>query len=210
MDLSSIQEIWVPVIYITNALSVEKLGSFGGDEMISFWYKHSSVFQYNEVLKVRINCEMDFQNFPFDIQECLWKLRNWKGETKNVRMNNPKIWYHDEGRTSKGSETTEIMLKSNKLNFDAYLNSNKTSNVFENGYNYSEAAIKIRLERNNIGLLKIIWGYYVTTATFSMMSLLAFFVDPAMVRHVHTSFDIYIYIYRVFKQQVVFFNPPPD
>ena len=181
MELSTVNEIWVPIIYIPNALNVVKLGSFGGADMVSLWYKHSSVFQYSEILKVKINCEMDFQEFPFDVHNCYWKLRNWLGWIKYVKLNQPRIWYHQNGRAANSAERTEIELKSNKLNFNAYFNSNKSSIINENGYNYSEAAIQITLKRNKIGFLKIISGYYVTTGTFSTMSLLSFFVDPSVV-----------------------------
>jgi len=179
MDLSTVEEIWVPIIYITNALNVVKLGSFGGADMALLWYKHPSVFQYSEVLKVRIFCKMDFQEFPFDVHQCYWKLRNWLGWLKYVTLNQPSMKYRGGGANS--TQSTEIEIKSNRLNFNAYLNSNESSIVNENGYDYSEAAIQIRLARNKIGLLKIIWGYYVTTGTFSMMSLLSFFVDPSVV-----------------------------
>ena len=125
--------------------------------------------------------EMDFQEFPFDVHNCYWKLRNWLGWIKYVKLNQPRIWYHQNGRAANSAERTEIELRSNKLNFNAYFNSNKSSIINENGYNYSEAAIQITLKRNKIGFLKIISGYYVTTGTFSTMSLLSFFVDPSVV-----------------------------
>ena len=177
MDLHVIHEIWFPSIYITNALNLEKLGSFGGDDMISLWYKHPSTFQYSEVIKVIIHCEMEFQNFPFDHHDnCALKMRNWLGIVKYVQLNKPIIWYDDPNNPS-----TNISVQSKKLNFDVELSSNESSTTIENGHGYSEAAIQIKLKRNKVGFDKIILGYYVTTGTFSAMSLLAFFIDPAMV-----------------------------
>ena len=178
MDITN--EIWFPSIYVTNALKVEKLGSFGGDDMVSLWYKDgkgNSIFQYSEVIKVIIHCEMEFQNFPFDHHDnCGLTMRNWLGELKYVRLNKAIIWYDDPNNPS-----TNITVKSKKLNFDVELSSNESSTTIENGYDYSEAAIQIKLKRNKVGLDKIIMGYYVTTGTFSAMSLLAFFIDPTMV-----------------------------
>ena len=177
MDLHIIHEIWFPSIYITNALNLEKLGSFGGDDMTALWYKHPSTFQYSEVIKVIIHCEMEFQNFPFDHHEnCGLTMRNWLGEVKYVQLNKAIIWYNDPNNSS-----TNITVQSKKLNFDVELSSNESSSTIENGYDYSEAAIQIKLKRNKVGFDKIILGYYVTTGTFSAMSLLAFFIDPAMV-----------------------------
>ena len=178
MDIT--HEIWFPSIYITNALKVDKLGSFGGDDMVSLWYKDgkgNSIFQYSEVITVIIHCEMEFQNFPFDYHDnCGLTMRNWLGELKYVQLNKPIIWYDDPNNPS-----TNITVKSKKLNFDVELSSNESSATIENGYPYSEAAIQIKLKRNKVGFDKIIMGYYVTTGTFSAMSLLAFFIDPAMV-----------------------------
>ena len=122
-------EMWVPVIYITNALEVEKLGSFGGLDMVSFWYKHPNIFQYNEVLKVKIHCKMDFQNFPFDQQNCSIKLRNWIGGIDDVNLNQPKIWYMDMDLLN-----SEIQIVSNKLNFNANFTSRESTTTTENGY----------------------------------------------------------------------------
>ena len=59
MDIT--HEIWFPSIYITNALKVDKLGSFGGDDMVSLWYKDgkgNSIFQYSEVITVIIHSKL--------------------------------------------------------------------------------------------------------------------------------------------------------
>ena len=149
--------------------------------MVSFWYKDgkdSSLFLYSEVIKVVIHCEMEFQNFPFDYHDnCALKMRNWLGEENYVQLNKPEIWYGEENIPS-----TNIIVKSNKLNFDVEFSSNESRTTIVNGkWKKSEAAIQIKLERNKVGFDKIIMGYYVTTGTFSAMSLLAFFIDPAMV-----------------------------
>ena len=152
--------------------------------MVSFWYKDgkdSSLFQYSEVIKVIIHCEMEFQNFPFDYHDnCALKMRNWLGEEDYVQLIKPEIWFGEENNPS-----TNITVKSKKLNFDVEFSSNESSTTIENGYDYSEAAIQITLKRNKVGFDKIIMGYYVTTGTFSAMSLLAFFIDPAMVCMIH-------------------------
>ena len=159
---------------------MEKVGSFGGEDMVSFWYKHPGSFAYDEVLKVRLHCEMDFQHFPFDNQDCFLKLRNWLGAKEYVQLNQPKIFYDD-------TPATKISVDSKKLNFHADLWSSNSKIVVENSYGYSQVDIHIKMTRNKIGFDKIVWGYYVTTWTFSAMSHFAFFVDPSMVR---TKFQI--------------------
>ena len=72
----------------------------GGDDMVSLWYQNSNTFHYSEVVKVTILCEMEFQNFPFDIHDqCALKMRNWLGEVNFVKLNKPQVLY--EGKDTK-------------------------------------------------------------------------------------------------------------
>ena len=98
-----------------------------------------------------------------------------------------------EGKKS----STKIEIQSKILNFDVELESNDSSTDLENGYEYSEASIKISLKRNKVGFDKILFGYYSTTGIFSAMSLLAFFIDPAVV----CSNDFFSFLIINFKGQ---------
>ena len=86
--MASTKELYLPAIFIP-ALKVEKLSSFGNFDTKAFWFKNSSVLNYCEVFLVTINCNMDFHDFPFDIQECTLQFITMDGSPNEVILNQP-------------------------------------------------------------------------------------------------------------------------
>ena len=177
----------MPVIFIP-AHKIETLSTFGNFDTMSFWFKNSSVLEYCEVLLVTINCNMDFEDFPFDIQECLLDFRSWDSTANEVILNQPRFLLDSqdpEKESSKKRNKTELEIY--YLNYNVNLKSYNNQTWDHLGYPIYEASIKIKLERNTAG---IPWTFYVTTSTFSWMSLFSFFLDPSVVR-------LLIYFYEI-------------
>ena len=178
MDLDDLSEIWSPTIYFTNTLNLKNLGSFGTPDTKSLWYRHPHMIWYSEIVVVTIMCDMDFQTFPNDYHICEMQMRNWLGTVADVEFTKPILYGPDNSSFLSDS----YKIHSAKLVFDIELASKSPIVYKQYHWDYSMAMIEIKIFRNSIGFSKILSGYYVTTATFAVISLLSFFVDPNVVR----------------------------
>ena len=65
----------------------------------------------------------------------------------------------------------------------------------DNGFNYASAGIKIYLRRKSLGLL--FGSFYAPTATFAMLSMLSYCINPDMVIKNFKNCQ-FIYNYRLY------------
>ena len=177
LPLNDIEQVWRPILYLTNSKQLHGLGSIGDKDTKSFWYKHPSILYFEEVMYVTINCDMDFREFPLDSQQCDFKMRNWIGLAKNVQLVKPEIM----GENLPVLEDGVLWLNTTKLNYNIKLYALNSTTYKQNEHLYSMASVRMQLFRNTVGFMKIVTGFYATTGTFSVLSLISFFIEPNVV-----------------------------
>ena len=105
---------------------------------------------------------------------------SWDGGVNEVILNEPRFLADSQDHENESRKKhKETELQSNHKKYNVLFKSYNSQMRNAHGYLISKASIKIRLERNSAG---IPWTYYITTSTFSLMSLFSFYLDPAVVR----------------------------
>ena len=68
IPLSQYDDIRRPSLLFLNAFDVKKMPLFGSDVFHYFWIysEDSTRFEYGEYLQVKLGCNFEFKNFPFD------------------------------------------------------------------------------------------------------------------------------------------------
>ena len=82
LDPSSNSDIWKPDLYFSNSVRVDGIFSFEQEtlEFLSYIIENS-LFLWTKVVISEFTCQMDFTDYPFDQQKCIWKMRNKRGPT---------------------------------------------------------------------------------------------------------------------------------
>ena len=175
-------DIWYPEIFIANSVQAQNLVSFHQDggalNALYYYYSNSNhQIEYSTVLTITISCNMNFQSFPFDKQECNLDLKNWNGASNKIVLNSPKLLGNDE----KGNEinTKELKINSNgRLEYDFFFKSLPSTLFTDLGFEYSMAHVGLHFVRTQKSREKIFSGYHLQTGIFSFLSLASFFSPP--------------------------------
>ena len=79
-DEATAKQIWHPRLSFFNLKSIDKLAGFGYEKLYQYYIYGSNIMgdnnnlEMDEILKVTVYCDFDFQSFPFDDQECDFSL----------------------------------------------------------------------------------------------------------------------------------------
>ena len=68
IPLVQYDEIRRPALLFLNAFDVKKMPMYGSDKFNYFWIFNDEPtrFEYGEYLQVKLGCNFEFKNFPFD------------------------------------------------------------------------------------------------------------------------------------------------
>ena len=170
-------QIFTPTLEISGTKTIVRTRKYGAIDKDYFWYFHTdNMMEYQQSLKVKIYCSIDFKHFPFDSHNCDLNF-GASGITINaLKMSATTMNYknlsvsHDEGL---------LRMKQSRLPFDISLESLKPFEYIQGGMRYSYAGMRLHLTRNDFGVL--IGGYYGPTIIFSMLSLVSYSIKADIV-----------------------------
>ena len=143
----------------------------------SFWIfeNHSHYLKYHEEFQLTISCHFNFKNFPFDMNECPIYFGNDLYSTDELIFDRIKIYYAD-AVTSQGKDS--IFIDDMALPFEFELEALAMKQTSFN-FNSSLVGTLITMRRNSLG--QLLSGYYYPTASFALLSMVSFLIDPAVV-----------------------------
>ena len=176
MTEDAAKEIFIPSLKILNAQKIIKERKFGSTDSDYFWFDIPHRFELQQAFKVTIYCSFDFSYFPFDSHYCDFNQGLSKHSINYLYL--APAWIR-HGLKVAYNLNELIQVEQSRLPFDITLESQETFTVFEAGYNYSYAGMRIHLKRNSLGLL--IGGFYGPTAVFTLLSLISFTINPDVV-----------------------------
>ena len=141
----------------------------------SFWLHENHYLQYGEEFQLTISCHFNFKNFPFDYNECPIYFGNDLYSTEELMFDVIKVYYADS-ITSQGKES--IFIDDMALPFEFEL---KALDIKQKSFNFnvSSVGILIMMRRNSLG--QLLSGYYYPTASFALLSMVSFLIDPDVV-----------------------------
>ena len=146
---------------------------YGAVDLDFFWFRFPHFLEYQQALKVTIYCSLDFTNFPFDSHTCDLKFGS-SYSTDNALQLDPSPDLHYSNQVVKYGDSYRSFNQS-RIPFLILLESLKSFQHFEGGWNYSYTGMRIFLTRNDLGLL--IGGFYGPTALFSALSLISYSIN---------------------------------
>ena len=110
-------------------------------------------------------------------------FNNWIGANYRIIFGKPRI-YTNDGFYTEGKEIggNEFELKTDgRLDYDFKFESLPSHTFIDSGFEYALAQVKIDFKRTDKSRTEIFGGYHATTAIFSILSLLSFFINPDVV-----------------------------
>ena len=178
--------LWYPKVYIGNDVQTQNLVNFAKDagSIANLWYFYPEhKLRYSTIFTAKIACSLHFETYPFDLHTCLMNINNWSGSKYRVMFSKPKI-YTNDGFYTEGKEIggNEFELKTDgRLDYNFKFESLPSLTFEDSGYEYTQAQVKIDFKRTDKSRTEIFGGYHATTAIFSILSLLSFFINPDVV-----------------------------
>ena len=141
----------------------------------SFWLHKNHYLRYGEEFQLTISCHFNFKNFPFDYNECPIYFGNDLYSTDELMFDPIKIYYA-AAVTSQGKYSIFIddMALPFEFELEALVIKEKSFN-----FNVSSVGILIRMRRHSLG--QLLSGYYYPTASFALLSMVSFLIDPDVV-----------------------------
>ena len=173
--------IWRPSIKFENLLKYEQTKSYGDPILNNFWiYRNESPnLDYREEFQITIPCNFHLSKFPFDSNECSIYFGDERFETKELMIN--VITLTEGNKVSDGSYyegSVPLILEDLALPYRLELEVLPIREKYI-GYNVSQAGILIRMERKSLG--QLFSGYYYPTASFALLSMVSFVINPDVV-----------------------------
>ena len=172
-------QIWHPVLTFENTLNIEKQKVLGGTLENQFWMKYPNRLHYNEIIKIRITCEFDFQDFPFDSQECQLTIQD-KVQNSSLLLLGPYTVFNGSHQTTFAHEPIEIISPRIPFDIKVKVDKPKLFNYWDE--TYSSSSLTIIMERHSIKKL-LLGSYYAPTAVFAIFSMLSFLITPESVSY---------------------------
>ena len=181
MDISDhIRNLWIPEMYFSNSVRIEKFKGLKSDSMRQLWYHYHwghYYFAFNlvEPFTTEFACKMNFHDFPFDRHTCMLELR-------------PTSWFEITPMLKIGphqyNANTTLHLNSTGLPFDlkAYPmpKTTKASEKTED-ITFAPSRIQFDLSRNTDQLKTLVISFYIPSMAFTILSQFSYFIKPEVV-----------------------------
>ena len=182
-----------PKLAFLNAFSVNQMPLFGNGAFKHFWiHEHHegfARFEYAEYLQLKIGCDFNFANFPFDENICDLKFFSPSNTVGNLEFDIP-ILYDVESKTIVPMNSS-LKMKSKRIPFEVEVKSLPESGTLQSlGYEYSVVGVQFKFKRNEIALLMS--GFYVPTGLFGAFSITLLVIRTEQVKFlfkIHRRFE---------------------
>ena len=171
-------DIWYPEVFIGNSVEAQNLVSFDSDgkTLTSFFYNYPEhMVKYAVILTAKVACNMNFQTFPFDSHECILDIKNWIGASYRLVLSSPIIYKIGINGEQLGGKEFEIDTHG-RLDYNFQFKALESTTYYSGDTTYSMAQVKMLFNRTDKSRQKIFVGYHLTTAIFSSLSLLSYFL----------------------------------
>ena len=181
--------VWAPELVFRRIVSTINIPPYGkGNGKHDFWVQMingTALMTFYEYLKVTVSCHFVFDTFPVDVNTCDLDF-GFHQLTYNVaaRINPIKFLNLDA--------SASVMDDEKRVNGDhlPFLFTISAKDEFQ-FHNYEFMApysgITIKLKRNSINSL--MGTFYLPTATFSILSMISFYISPDMVNMYCDSYE---------------------
>ena len=131
---------------------------------------------YGVRLQLTFSCVFDFAGFPFDSHECPMEFGEMLKETKDVTYNTSRIIY---GNESQRIGEHPIIIDNLAFPYEFLLQSLPEFQKFNSYGYYSYTGMLMKLKRKSLG--QLLSGYYYPTASFALLSMISFLIQPEKV-----------------------------
>ena len=129
-------------------------------------------------LKVTFACQFKFDNFPVDVNTCDLDFGfHQLTYDKTARINPLKILNDD---TSAEVLIDERKIRGEHLPYSFWISAKDEFQIPNYEFKAPYSGISIKMKRDSI--TSLIGSFYLPTATFSILSMVSFFISPEMVR----------------------------
>ena len=170
--------LWRPWIEFENLLSYQKTQLYGGTTSSSFW-KGKNRMIYGEDFQLTFFCRFRFIDYPFDSHECKLMYGEKTGDLNNVTIVPRNIWI---GNLEQKAENEPIILDDLPFPFAIVLKPLPTITIHGNFHSkISKTGILFKMKRNDFG--KLLASYYYPSASFAVLSLISFLINPDIVSY---------------------------
>ena len=139
---------------------------------------------YHESSKLTFYCDFQLSYYPFDSHECILLIGSHKDDTSKLKLIDLSIQY-DSWTTNIEEEPIILykLFKSYEVKLETRPQFEYFSIIGNNKHkftgNYSYTGMKMKLKRKSLGHLTV--GYYYPTASFSLLSMISYLINPDIV-----------------------------
>ena len=188
VPLSNYNEIRRPSLMFLNAFEVQKMSLFGGDRFNYFWIytKNQTNFEYAEYLQVKLGCDFEFNNYPFDRHDC--DLKFFCPSYDEPMLEFKEIHLYDSFTGGEVSMNESLELQNGRIPFHAQVRTlldTESKTIVD--YSFSTSGIQFSFRRTDLALLMS--GYFIPTGMFALFSLLSFLISIENVSRKNTLWE---------------------
>ena len=188
VPLSNYNEIRRPSLMFLNAFEVQKMSLFGGDRFDYFWIytKNQTNFEYAEYLQVKLGCNFEFNNYPFDRHDC--DLKFYCPSYDEPMLEFKEIHLYDSLTGGEVSMNESLELRNGRIPFRAQVKTlvdTEPKTIVD--YSFSTSGIQFNFKRTDLALLMS--GYFIPTGMFALFSLLSFLISIENVSRKNTLWE---------------------
>ena len=169
-------EIWTPQVYFTKSVSLPPGGGHNFPKG-GLWYNHPNGLMFQVTKELSWSCDMDFNKYPYDTQNCIIGMSNSIGRSNLVTLNPPKIYPREQF----DENGTHLLVSNDHLQFDMTFKSLPSTTTQEFNSKYSLAQFEITLTRKSTSSSRLVTSYFGPTLIFSILSLVSFCVKHEQV-----------------------------
>ena len=174
-----ISNLWVPELFFSNSVRIEKFKGLKADSMRQLWYFYDLYKTYSWVLVLiepfttEFACKMNFHDFPFDRHTCMFEVRQTSWFVEIIPMLQTSAFQD-------GNET--LQLNSTGLPFDlkAYPMTTKDGETFQD-ITFAPSRIQFDLLRKTDQLKTLVISFYIPSMSFTILSQVSYFIKPEVV-----------------------------
>ena len=175
-----ISNLWVPELFFSNSVRIEKFKGLKADSMRQLWYFYDFYKTYSWVLVLiepfttEFACKMNFHDFPFDRHTCMFEVRQTSWFVEIIPMLQTSAFQD-------GNET--LQLNSTGLPFDlkAYPMTTKAAGQIFQDNTFAPSRIQFDLTRKTDQLKTLVISFYIPSMSFTILSQVSYFIKPEVV-----------------------------
>ena len=131
---------------------------------------------YGVQLQMTFSCHFDFAGFPFDSHNCPMEFGERLKPTKDVTYNASHIIYDNE---SQRNGEDPIIIDNLAFPYEFHLQALSEFQKSNSYGNYSYTGMLMKVRRKSLG--QLLSGYYYPTASFALLSMISFLIQPEKV-----------------------------